>query len=189
MFSTAISDSRPLGGAAAIAEHMQALSGMVIPEPAEHGVGGLGTEGEHSLAELEGRSHWRQSKPHRSRSRIPQPTGGDDDPLSREAKWPGQDRVHSAIGLMRQNIVGCSASCTFRRRGAMQKEFKARAVDRGEIVLELGKSDTAPRSVRSAVSHCETRHAPATNLAVIDMRKAGPTRSSSRVRIIAAAPS
>jgi len=74
---------------------------------------------------------------------------------------------------MRQNIVGCSASCTFRRRGAMQKEFKARAVDRGEIVLELGKSDTAPRSVRSAVSHCETRHAPATNLAVIDMRKAG----------------
>jgi hypothetical protein len=54
----------------------------------------------------------------------------------------------------------------------VQKEFKARAVDRGEIVSELGKSETAARNVRSAVCHSETRRAPATHLAVIDMRKA-----------------
>ncbi len=46
-------------------------------------------------------------------------------------------------------------------------------MDRGEIVSKLGKSDTAARRVRSAVHHCETGRAPATHLAVIDMRKAG----------------
>src|SRR5712671_5603214 len=145
---------------------------MVIPKPAEHEVGGLGTECEQGLAGFEGRSQLRQSKPYCSRSRISQPIGCDDNPLGREAKRPGQYRVHSAVGLVRQDIVGWPASCALRRRGAVQEQLKARAVDRGEIVPELGKSDTAARDVRSAVYHCEAGRAPATHLAVIDMRKA-----------------
>jgi hypothetical protein len=145
---------------------------MVVAEPAEHEIGGLGTEGEHSLAGFEGRSHLRQSKPNCSRSRIPQPIGCDDNPLRRDAKRPGQYRVHSAVGLVGQDIVSWPAFCALCCRGAVQEQFKARAVDRGEIVPELGKSDTAARDVRSAVCHYEAGRAPATHLAVIDMRKA-----------------
>src|ERR1700758_2512654 len=172
MFSTATNGSRAHRNVAGLAEHMREKSGMVIPKSAEHEVGGLGTEGEHGLAGLGGRPNLRKGEPYCSRSCISQPIGGDDDPLRHDAKRPGQDRVHSAIGLMRQNIIGWPASCTLRRRRAVQKQFKARAVDRSEIVSELGKSDTAARSVRSAVCHCETRRAPATHLAIIDMRKA-----------------
>src|SRR6266478_4204110 len=147
---------------------------MVIPKPAEHEVGGLGTECEQGLAGFEGRSQFRQSKPYCSRSRISQPIGCDDNSLRRDAKRPGQYRVHAAIGLVGQDIVGWPAACALHRRRAVQKQFKAGAVDRRKIVSELGKSDTAPRSVRSAVSDCEARRAPATHLAVIDMRKARP---------------
>src|SRR6266705_1061624 len=55
----------------------------------------------------------------------------------------------------------------------MQKQLKAEAMDRREIVSEFGKSDTAPRSIRSAVSDCEAWRAFAIYLAVINMRKPG----------------
>jgi len=160
---------------------------MVIPKSAEHEVGGLGTEGEHGLAGFEGRPQLRKGEPYCSRSCISQPIGGDDDPLRHDAKRPGQDRVHSAIGLMRQNIIGWPASCTLRRRRAVQKQFKARAVDRSEIVSELGKSDTAARSVRSAVCHCETRRAPATCSPMPRPISATPTRNTSSAGFISMA--
>src|SRR5260370_18635322 len=142
---------------------------------ADEEVGGIGAGGGEGHAGCEGGSQLRQSKPYCSRSRISQPIGCDDNSLRRDAKRPGQYRVHAAIGLVGQDIVGWPAACALRRRRAVQKQFKARAVDRREIVSELGKSDTAPRSVRSAVSDCEARRAPATHLAAIDMRKAPPS--------------
>src|SRR6516162_7916875 len=121
MFFTATNGSRAQRNVAALAEHMRARSGMVVAEPAEHEVGGLHTEGEHSLTGFEGRSPLREGEPDGSRSRISQPIGADDDPIRREAKWPGQDCVHSAIGLMGQDIVGWPGSRTLRRRRAVQK--------------------------------------------------------------------
>jgi len=145
---------------------------MTITEPAEHEVGGLGAESEHRLAWYDNGPQLREGEPDDGRSCISQPIGGDGDPLGRDAERRRQNGIHTAIGLMAQDIVGWPTYCSLRRRHAVQKQFKARALDRGEIVSELGKSDTATRGVRSAVSHCESRSAPATHLAVIDMRKA-----------------
>jgi hypothetical protein len=145
---------------------------MTITEPAEHIVGGLGAKSEHRPAWCERGLPLREGEPDGSRSSVSQPIGGDDNPLRREAKRPGQERVHSAIGLVGQDIVGWPGSRALRRRCAVQKLLKARAVDRSKIVSELRKSATAAWGIRSAVCHREARRAPATHLAVIDMRKA-----------------
>src|SRR5260370_10408828 len=111
---------------------------MVIPKPAEHEVGGLGTECEQGLAGFEGRSQLRQSKPYCSRSRISQPIGCDDNSLRRDAKRPRQYRVHAAIGLVGQDIVGWPPARALRPPRAVQQQLKARAGERSEIESETG---------------------------------------------------
>src|SRR5271169_2454032 len=152
MFSMATSGSWPPGGIAAIAEHLRARSAMTIAEPSEHEICGLGTEGEYRLARFEGRPQLREREPDGGRSSVSQPIRRDDDPLRRDAERRRQDGVHAAIGLMRKDVVARLACRTLRRRGAMQKQFEARATDHGEIVPELGKSKTAARGVAPARS-------------------------------------
>jgi len=119
---------------------------MPITEAAEHEIGGLGAEGEHRLAWFESRPQLRESKPDGGRSGISQPICCDDDPLTRDAERRRQNGVHSAISLMRQDVVAGPVSRVFRRGGAMQKQFAAGMANRGEIVLEFGN----PRLQRGA---------------------------------------
>src|SRR5271169_6641865 len=116
---------------------------MVIAEPAEHEVGGLSAEGEHSLARLESRPQLSEGEPDGSRSCVSQPICRNDDPLRRNAERRPQDGIHATIGLVRQDVVARPASGALRRRGAMQKQFKAAAAYRIEIVPEFGKPGAA----------------------------------------------
>src|ERR1700747_2452293 len=112
---------------------------MVIAEPAEHEVGGLSAEGEHSLAGIESRPQLSEGEEDRSRSCISQPTCRNDDPLPRNAERRRQNAIHAAIGLMRKDVVARRASGVVRCRGAMEKQFKAGAADPFEVVAGFGK--------------------------------------------------
>ena len=144
---------------------------MTITEPAEHEIGGLGAEGEHRLARFESGSQLRQSEPDGGRSRISQPICRDHNPLTRDAEGRRQNGIHSAIGLMRQDVVAGRVSRVFRRSGAMQKQFAAGMADRGEIVLEFGESETAARGVGAALRYGKAIHTPASHLPVKYLRE------------------
>ena len=88
---------------------------MTITEPAEHEVGGLGAESEHRLAWYDNGPQLREGEPDDGRSCISQPSGGDGDPLGRDAERRRQNGIHTAIGLMAQDIVGWPTYCSLRR--------------------------------------------------------------------------
>src|ERR1700739_159598 len=123
---------------------------MVIAEPAEHEVGGLSAEGEHSLARIESRPQLSEGEPDRRRSCISQAICRNDDPLRGNAEWRRQDGAHAAIGLVRQDVVAGPASAALRRCSAMQKQFKAGAAYRIEVVPEFEKPGAAAGTVGSA---------------------------------------
>ena len=144
---------------------------MAIAEPAEHEVGGLSAEGEHSLARIESRPQLSEGEPDGRRSCISQPICRNDDPLPRNAERRRQNAIHAAIGLMWKDVVARLASGVVRCRRAMQKQFKAGAPYRIEVVPEFGKPGAAAGAVGSAVRHCQARRAPTPDLAVKHVRQ------------------
>src|SRR5260370_17810072 len=138
---------------------------MVIAEPAEHEVGGLSAERELGLAPFESRSQLHEGEREGSRSCVSKSIRRNDDPLGCDAEGRRQNGIHAAIGLVRQDVVARPASGALRRRGAMQKQFKARVTYRGEIMPKLGKSETTARRIRAAIPYCQASHPPAPHLA------------------------
>ena len=144
---------------------------MAIAEPAKHEVRGLSAEGENSLAELESPPQLSEGELYGSRSCVSQTIRRDDNPLGCDAERRRQNGIHATIGLVRQDVVARPASGALRRRGAMQKQFKAGAAYRIEIVPEFGKTGAATGTVGSAVRYCQPGRAPAPHLAVKHVRQ------------------
>jgi len=84
--------------------------------------------------------------------------------------WSGL-RVDLNCASASQIAVGRVACSALRRCRAMQKQFKARIIYRGEIVPKLGKSKTAARGIGAAIRYCQAGQAAAPQLAVKHVRE------------------